>query len=105
MVDRGSIGLHDSSKSANFTTGDRRSSGLQWNSEVENAQKLWENRHRKCFMQENNRLTSRQGSVGSVNSEQNHDRNSASFGKKINLLIKSQGCFTVSELFPSSCPV
>ena len=73
MVDRGSIGLHDSSKSANFTTGDRRTSGLQWNSEVENAQKLWENRPRKCFMQENNRLTSRQRSVDSVNSEQNHD--------------------------------
>ena len=27
VVDRESIGLHDSSKSANFTTGDRRSSG------------------------------------------------------------------------------
>ena len=37
-ADRGSIGLHDSAKSANFTTGDRRSSGLQRNSEVENAQ-------------------------------------------------------------------
>ena len=61
--DRGSIGLHDSSKSANFTTGDQRSSGLQWNSEVENAQKSWENRPRKSFMQENNRLTSRQSSV------------------------------------------
>ena len=73
MVDRGSIGLHDSSKSTNFTTGDRRSSGLQWNSEVENAQKSWENCPRKCFMQENNRLTSRQSSVDSVNSEQNHD--------------------------------
>ena len=73
IVDRGSTGLHDSSKSTNFTTGDRRSSGLQWNSEAENAQKLWENRTRKCFMQENNRLTSRQSSVDSVNSEQNHD--------------------------------
>ena len=73
MVDRGSIGLHDSSKSASFTTGDRMSSGLQWNSEVENTQKLWENRPRKCFMQENNRLTSRQSSVDSVNSKQNHD--------------------------------
>ena len=72
IVDRGSIGLHDSSKSANFTTGDRRSSGLQWNSEVENAQKSWENRPKKCFMQENNRLTSRQSSVDSVISEQNH---------------------------------
>ena len=73
IVDRGSTGLHDSSKSTNFTTGDRRSSGLQWNSEAENAQKSWENRTRKCFMQENNRLTSRQSSVDSVNSEQNHD--------------------------------
>ena len=73
MVDRGSIGLHDSSKSASFTTGDRMSSGLQWNSEVENTQKSWENRPRKCFMQENNRLTSRQSSVDSVNSKQNHD--------------------------------
>ena len=44
MVDRGSTGLHDGSKSAYFTTGDRRSSGLQWNSEVENARKSWENR-------------------------------------------------------------
>ena len=73
IVDRGSIGLHDSPKSANFTTGDRRSSGLHWNSEVENAQKSWESRPRKCFMQETNRLTSRQSSVDSVNSEQNHD--------------------------------
>ena len=71
-VDRGSIGLHDSSKPANFTTGDRRSSGLQWNSEVENAQKSWENRPRKCFV-ENSRLTSRQSSVDSVTSEHNHD--------------------------------
>ena len=78
VVDRGSIGLHDSSKSANFTTGDRRSSGLQWNSEVENAQKSWENRPRKCFMKENNRLTSRQSSVDSVNSEQNHDSDGVS---------------------------
>ena len=73
IVDRGSIGLHDSPKSANFTTGDRRSSGLHWNSEVENAQKSWESRPRKCFIQETNRLTSRQSSVDSVNSEQNHD--------------------------------
>ena len=72
-VDRGSIGLRDSSKSANFTTGDRRTSGLQWNSEVENAQKSWENRPRKCFMQENSRLTSRQSSVDSDNSEKNRD--------------------------------
>ena len=74
MVDRRSTGQHDSSKASNFTTGDRRSSGLQRNSEVENTQKSWENRSRKCFMKENNRLTSRQSSVDSVNSEQNHDR-------------------------------
>ena len=73
MVDRGSIGLQENSKSANFTTGDRRSSGLQWNSEVENAQKLWENCPRKCFMQENCRQTSRQSSVDSDISEQNRD--------------------------------
>ena len=72
-VDRASIGLKDSTKSANFTTGNRRSSGLQWNSEVENAQKLWDNRPRKCFMQENSRLASHQSSVDSDNSEQNRD--------------------------------
>ena len=72
-VDRGSTGLHDSSKSANYTTGDRRSSGLQWNSEVENAQKSWENRTRKCSMQENSRLASRKSSIDSDNSEQNRD--------------------------------
>ena len=72
-VDRGSTGLHDSSKSANYTTGDRSSSGLQWNSEVENAQKSLENRTRKCFMQENSRLASRQSSIDSDNSEENRD--------------------------------
>ena len=87
MVDRGSIGLHDSSKSANFTTGDRRSSGLQWNSEVENAQKSWENRPRKCFMRENNRLTSRQSSVDSGNTEQNHDSTDLSRAKKTSSII------------------
>ena len=73
MMDRGSIGLQDRAKSTNFTTGDRRSSGLQWNSEVENAQKSWENRPRKCFIQENREQSSRQSSVDSVNSEQNRD--------------------------------
>ena len=34
----------------NHTMVDRGSIGLQWNSEVENAQKSWENRPRKCFM-------------------------------------------------------
>ena len=75
LVDRGSIGLQDRAKSTNFNTGDRRSGELQWNSEVENARKSWENRPRKCFMQENSRLTSRQSSVDSDNSERNRDSN------------------------------
>ena len=74
MVDRRSIGLHDRAKAAtSFTTGDRRSSGLQRNSEVENSQKSYENRPRKCFIQENREQMSRQSSIDSVNSEQNHD--------------------------------
>ena len=72
-MDRWSVGLQDSPKAANFTMGDRTSSGLQRNSEVENAQKSCENRPRKCFIQENSRLTSRQSSVGSDNSEHNRD--------------------------------
>ena len=74
-ADRGSIGLHDSAKSASFTTGDRRSSGLQRNSEVQNAQKLWENRHKRCFIQEYNRRMSRQSSVDSDTGELNRDTN------------------------------
>ena len=74
MVDRGSIGLQDSSKSASFTTRDRKSSGLQQNSEFENSQKLWENRPRKCFTQGNSRQMSLQNSVDSDNSEQNRDK-------------------------------
>ena len=73
MVDRGSIGLQDSAKSANFTRGDRGSSRLQQNSEIENSYKLWENRPRKCFIQESSRQMSRQSSVDSVHSEQNRD--------------------------------
>ena len=74
MVDRRSIGLHDRAKAAtSFTTGDRRSSGLQRNSEVENSQKSYENRPRKCFIQENREQMFRQSSIDSVNSEQNHD--------------------------------
>ena len=53
--------------------GDRKSSGLQRNSEAENAQKLWENHPRKCVIQEKSRLTSRQSSVDSDTSEQNRD--------------------------------
>ena len=73
MMDRGSVGLQGRSKEAIFIMGDQRSGRLQRNSEVENAQKSWENRPRKCFIQENDRLTSRQSSVESDNSEQNRD--------------------------------
>ena len=73
MVDRGSIRLQDSPKSTNFITGDRRSSELQRSPEVENAQKAWENRPSKGFMQASNRLASRQSSIDSDNCEQNRD--------------------------------
>ena len=72
-TDRASIGQHDSVKPANFTAGDRRSSELQRNPEVENAQKSWENCSKRCFIQEDKRQTSRQSSVYSGNSEQNRD--------------------------------
>ena len=75
MVDQGSEGLQDSTRAANFTMGDRRSSGLQRNSEVENAQKTWGNRPRKCFMQENSRQVSCQSSEDSTSSEHNRDNN------------------------------
>ena len=74
-VDQGSTRLQDSSKSANLTMGDRRSSGLQRNPEEENTQKSKKSSARKCFIQENNRLTSRQSSIDSDNSEQNRDNN------------------------------
>ena len=72
-VDQGSTGLQHSSKSTSFTMGDRRFGGLQRNPEEENTQKSKENRPRKCFIQENSRLTSRQSSIDSDNSEQNCD--------------------------------
>ena len=72
-MDRGSIGLEDSPKVANFTMGDRRSSGLQRNPEVENSQKPLENCPRKCFIQENSRVMSRQRSSDSDDCEQNRD--------------------------------
>ena len=40
MVGLGSHGLQDSARAANFTKGDRRSSGLQRNSEAENAKEI-----------------------------------------------------------------
>ena len=73
MVDRESNGPHPSPRSTDFTLKDRRSSRLQWNAEVGNSQKTWENRSRTCFTQENSRLRSRQSSTNSTNSEQNRD--------------------------------
>ena len=73
VVERGSSGLHVVPRTANSTVEDRRSSGLQRNPEAENAQKTWETRPRKCFMQENSRQMSRQSSVDSYTSEQNRD--------------------------------
>ena len=85
-MDRGSIGLHNSPKAANFTTGDRRSSGLQRNSKVENAQNSWENRPRKCFIQENSRLMSRQSS------RQTQNRDSKILGKSFKIFYT---CFSL----------
>ena len=73
MVDRESNGLYPSPRSTDFTIKDRRSSGLQWNAEVENSPKTWENCSRTCFTQENSRLRSRKSSTDSINSEQNRD--------------------------------
>ena len=72
-MDQASVGPHKSPSSTNFVLRDHKSSGLQRNSEVGNAQKSWENRPRKCFIQENSRQMSHQSSIDSVNSEQNHD--------------------------------
>ena len=72
-MDQRDNGLQNSPRATNFTLGDRGSSGLQRNSEVENAQKAWEKCPRKCFVQENNRQMSRQSSLESNCSEQNHD--------------------------------
>ena len=73
MVDQGSDGLQDSTRAANSALGDRRSIGLQRNSEAENALKTWGNRSRKCFMQENNRHMSSQSSGDSISSEKSRD--------------------------------
>ena len=73
MVDQRSGGPNDSTMAADSALGDRRSSGLQLNSEAENAQKTWGNRPRKCFMQETSRHMSRQSSEDSISSEQNRD--------------------------------
>ena len=73
-MDQTSVGPHKSPSSTNFVSRDHKSSGPQWNSEVGNAQKSWEKCPRKRFIQENSRQMSRQSSMESDNSEQNHDR-------------------------------
>ena len=72
-MDQASVGPHQSPISSNFVSRDHKSSGLQWNSEVGNAQRSWEIGPRKYFIQENNRQLSRQSSIDSDNSAQNHD--------------------------------
>ena len=76
MVNRESNGLHLSQKASNCTKEDRRSSGLQWNSEVENSQKTREIRLKTCFMHENIRQMSRRSSEDSYINEQNCDTRS-----------------------------
>ena len=73
-VDRRSMGLQDSSKSANFTTGDRTAIWLQWNTEVESSQKTREMRPKTCFTHEIVRQMSRQSSEDSYTTEQNCGR-------------------------------
>ena len=97
MVDRGSAGPHSGPKVANSTKEDQRSSGLQRNPEAENTQKTWENRPKRCFLQQNGRQMPRQSSVDFYNSEQNRDTNfnsrSNSKCKKIkNVLILNDLC-------------
>ena len=54
--------------------GDRKSSELQRNSEADNGHKVWENRQKRCFIQENGIQMSRQSSVEFYISEQDRDR-------------------------------
>ena len=95
MVDRGSNGLQDSPRATNFTMADRRSSGLQRNSEVEDTQKTWENRPRKCFTQENSRQMSRQSSIDSYSSEQNCDTGTQNSNQR------NCANFTIDEFYPT----
>ena len=83
-MDRGSNGLHPSPRSTDFTVTDRKSGGLQWNAEVGNSQKTWENRPKTCFTQENSRQRSRESSTDSINSEQNRHRD---FAPVLNIFI------------------
>ena len=74
-MDQESMGPHKNPRAANFALRDHKSSGPQRNSEVGNTQKSWENCPKKCFSQENSRQMSRQSSIDSNCSEQNHDKN------------------------------
>ena len=72
-MDRGSVGLQERTNVASSTMGDRVSSEVQRNTEVDNGHILWESRSKRCFIQENSRQMSRQSSVESYSSEQNRD--------------------------------
>ena len=72
-MDQESMGPHKNPRATNFALRDHKSSGPQRNSEVGNTQKSWENCPKKCFSQENSRQMSRQSSIDSNCSEQNHD--------------------------------
>ena len=73
VMDRVSNGPHPGMRAGNFTEEDQRSSGRQRNPEVGNSQKMWENRPKTCFTQEESILRSRESSVDSICSEQNRD--------------------------------
>ena len=70
VVDQGSCGPHEGTKSANFTTVDQDWSGLQRNPKVESGQKTRKNRSKTWFTQEDCRQISRQSSVDSYICEQ-----------------------------------
>ena len=72
-MDRGSIERQERVKVTGSFTRDKRSAERQRNPEVDNSQNIWENHPRKCFMQENIRQMSRQGSIDSGDIEQNYD--------------------------------
>ena len=72
-MDQRSIERQERVKVTGSFSRDKRSAERQRNPEVENSQNIWENHPRKCFMQENIRQMSRQGSIDSVDTEQNYD--------------------------------
>ena len=72
-MDQRSIERQERVKVTGSFSRDKRSAERQRNPEVDNSQNIWENRPRKCFMQENIRQMSRQGSIDSVDIEQNYD--------------------------------